>query len=115
MLGWRVVPRIGFDSFSVSPHGVGIMVGYFVGVLLMARRARRRGFDEDHVWNAAAWGVVGAILGARIAYLLGHFDEFSDPIEWLKIWEGGISLVGGLIGGFSAVFIYVRRVGVDFF
>lgn len=115
MLGWRVVPRIGFGDFSVSPHGVGIMVGYFVGVLLMARRARQRGFDEDHVWNAAALGVVGAILGARIAYILGHFDEFTGPVEWLKIWQGGISLVGGLIGGFGLVYLYVRRKGVDFF
>lgn len=115
MLGWEVIPRIGFGSFSVSPHGVGIMAGYFVGVLLMVRRARQRGFDEDHVWNAAAWGVVGAILGARIAYLTGHFDEFSSPLEWLQIWEGGISLVGGLLGGFTAAYIYVRRRGVDFF
>lgn len=115
MLGWRVVPRIGFGDASVSPHGVGIMIGYFAGVVLMARRARKQGFDEDHVWNAAAWGVVGAILGARIAYIVGHFDDFSGPLEWLKIWEGGISLVGGLIGGFTAAWIYARRRGVNFF
>lgn len=110
MLGWEVIPRIG----PVSLHGVGIMIGYLVGAYIMARRARARGFDEDKVWTAASWAVVGAILGARIAYVVGHYDEFPSPLEWLYIWRGGISIVGGLMGGWSAAYIYARRAGVDF-
>lgn len=110
MLGWEVIPRIG----PVSLHGVGIMIGYLVGAYIMARRARARGFDEDKVWTAASWAVVGAILGARIAYVVGHYDEFPSPLEWLYIWRGGISIVGGLMGGWSAAYLYARRAGVDF-
>jgi phosphatidylglycerol:prolipoprotein diacylglycerol transferase len=109
MLGWRVIPRVGVGRFQVSPHGIGIAFGYFVGTLVMARRARKKGFDEDDVWNAALWGMVGAILGARIAYVVGHFDDFASPLEILQIWRGGISLVGGLIGGIGAGYIYIRR------
>jgi phosphatidylglycerol:prolipoprotein diacylglycerol transferase len=109
MLGWRVIPRVGIGRFQVSPHGIGIAFGYFVGTLIMARRARKRGFDEDDVWNAALWGMVGAILGARIAYVAGHLDQFASPLEMLQIWKGGISLVGGLIGGIGAGYLYIRR------
>lgn len=115
MLGWNVVPRIGFGSFTISPHGVGIAFGVFVGAWLMARRARARGYDENHAWNGAAWGVVGAIFGARIAYVAGHLEQFESPAEWLRIWEGGISLVGGLIGAFVLVYVYVRRNRLSFF
>ncbi|MGH2708453.1 MAG: prolipoprotein diacylglyceryl transferase, partial [Actinomycetota bacterium] len=99
---------------TVSPHGLGIALGYFVGAWLMARRARRAGFDEDHTWNAAAWGVIGAILGARVAYVVGHLDAFGSPLGWLKIWEGGISLIGGLLGGMLAVALYLRRHELSF-
>jgi phosphatidylglycerol:prolipoprotein diacylglycerol transferase len=114
MLGWRVVPGVEVGPLSISPHGLGIALGYFVGAWLMARRARRAGFDEDHTWNAAAWGVVGAIAGARVAYVVGHLDAFESPLEWLKIWEGGISLIGGLLGGMLAVALYLRRHRLSF-
>ena len=114
MLGWEVIPRIPLGDFSISPHGVGIAVGYFLGATLMARRARRTGFDEDHAWNAAVVGVLGAIVGARAAYILGHSGQFSSPIEYLQIYKGGISLAGGLIGGFLAAWIYCRAKKLDF-
>lgn len=114
MLGWRVVPGIGWGPLNVSPHGVGIALGYFVGAWLMARRTRRAGFDEDLAWNASAWGVIGAVVGARVAYVAGHLDAFRSPLDWIKIWEGGISLIGGLLGGMLAVAIYLRRRELSF-
>jgi phosphatidylglycerol:prolipoprotein diacylglycerol transferase len=115
MLGWEVIPRVGVGRLQVSPHGIGIAFGYFVGTLVMVRRARKRGFEEDHIWNAALWGMVGAIVGARVAYVAGHLDQFSSPLEMLQIWRGGISLVGGLIGGIAAGSFYARRKGIRFF
>lgn len=104
MLGWRVIPRIG----PFSPHGIGIALGYFVGSVILARRARKTGFDEEHAWNAALWGMVGAIIGARVAYIVGHADQFPNVVEMLQVWKGGISLVGGLLGGIGAGYLYVR-------
>jgi phosphatidylglycerol:prolipoprotein diacylglycerol transferase len=108
MLGWRVIPRIGFGDFAISPHGVGIALGVFVGAWFMSRMARSRGYYENHVWNGATVGVIGAILGARIAYIVGHLDQFSSPAEWLQIWRGGISLIGGLLGAFALVLVYTK-------
>lgn len=114
MLGWEVIPRIPIGNLSISPHGIGIAVGYFVGATLMARRARRTGFDEDHAWNAAVVGVLGAIVGARLAYIIGHREQFRSAVEYLQIYKGGISLMGGLIGGFLAAYVYCRVKKLDF-
>ncbi len=114
MLGWEVIPRIPLGSLSVSPHGVGIAVGYFIGATMMAKRARRTGFDEDHAWNAAVVGILGAIVGARVAYVVGHSSDFSRPLEYLQIYKGGISLMGGLVGGFLAASLYCRVKKLDF-
>lgn len=115
MLGWKVIPRFGAGGAGISPHGLFIAAGYFLGASMMARRGRERGVDEGHLWNVAAWGVVGAILGARIAYIAGHADDFSSPLEWLQIWKGGISLMGGFLGGIGLAWRYIRKNGLDFF
>jgi phosphatidylglycerol:prolipoprotein diacylglycerol transferase len=114
MLGWEVIPRIPIGNLSVSPHGIGIAIGYFLGATLMARRARRIGFNEDHAWNAAVVGVLGAIVGARVAYVIGHPEQFRSAVEYLQIYKGGISLMGGLIGGFLAAYLYCRAKKLDF-
>lgn len=121
LIGWTVIPRIGFGGIGVSPHGVGIALGVLVGAWVMSRRARRAGFDENHAWNGAAWGVVGAIIGARVAYVAGHFELYwrGDVVQAigdiLRVWQGGISLVGGLIGAFTLVLVYTRRQKISFF
>jgi phosphatidylglycerol---prolipoprotein diacylglyceryl transferase len=115
MFGWRVIPRIGVGPVQVSPHGVGIAIGVYVGSALLARRARTRDYDADLAWNAAAVGVLGAIVGARTAYVVGHLGDYTTGLEFLKIWHGGLSLIGSLIGAFGASWLYLRHRGVDFF
>lgn len=115
-LGWEVIPRIGFGAVQVSPHGVGIALGTYVGAALLARRAKKHGYSPDLAWNAAAVGVIGAIVGARTAYVIGHLaDYYSNAVEILQIWKGGLSLVGSLIGAFLAAWLYLRHRGEDFF
>src|SRR5205823_3478081 len=41
---------------------------------------------------------IGAIVGARVAYVINHLGDYSSPIEVLKVWHGGISLLGGFAG-----------------
>lgn len=115
MFGWEVISRIGIGDLGISPHGVGIAIGVYVGALVMAGRARRQGLDENHTWNGAAWGVVGAIIGARVAYVVGHLDQFDTFLDYFKIWQGGISLVGGLLGAFLFVYVYTRKQGFSYF
>jgi phosphatidylglycerol:prolipoprotein diacylglycerol transferase len=114
-LGWEVVPRIGFGPIHVSPHGVGIALGVYVGSALLARRAKKYGYSPDLAWNAAAVGVIGAIVGARTAYVIGHLADYANAGEVLQIWKGGLSLIGSLIGAFLAAWFYLRHKGVDFF
>lgn len=86
-----------------------------MGAWLMARRAREAAYPEDHCWNGAGIGVLGAILGSRIAYVAGHLDFYANPADMFRIWEGGLSLVGGLIGAFGLVWVYTKVKKISFF
>jgi phosphatidylglycerol:prolipoprotein diacylglycerol transferase len=113
-LAWTILPRIELGPLAISPHGLGIAIGFLIGAQLMARRARRRGGPGDtHVWNIVFWALVGSMVGARVAYVIGHFSEVTDSGKDLlgifRIWEGGISLLGGIAGATLAAVPYVRK------
>jgi phosphatidylglycerol---prolipoprotein diacylglyceryl transferase len=113
-LAWTILSRIELGPLAVSPHGIGVALGYLLGAQVMVRRARRIGGPpEDDIWNALFWALVGALVGARVGYVLGHLSEVTDggqdPLGVFKVYEGGISLLGGITGGIVAAVPYVRR------
>ena len=95
--------------FAISPHGIGIAVGYLAGSWWMLREGRKRGLGEDDMSNVLLRALIGAILGARFFYVLAHFGEFDRAIDMLKIWEGGISLIGGIFGAIIAAYPYMLK------
>ncbi|HYP21982.1 MAG TPA: prolipoprotein diacylglyceryl transferase family protein, partial [Actinomycetota bacterium] len=118
-LEWGITPTIDIGALSVSPHGIGIAIGYLVGAQLMVRRARRfDGPPENDIWNALFYALIGAIVGARLGYVLGHFSEVTDGGDDLlgvfKIYEGGISLLGGITGAVLAALPYAIRKKMGF-
>ena len=118
-LEWGITPSIDIGGLSVSPHGIGIAVGYLVGAQLMVRRARRLGGPaENDIWNALFYALIGAIVGARLGYVLGHFSEVTDGGDDLlgvfKVYEGGISLLGGITGAVLFALPYAIRKKMGF-
>lgn len=111
MVGWPVLDRLG----PVSPHGLGIALGYLGGSWFMLRAGRKRGVSEDHVGTILLWALVGAIVGARFFYVIGHLGDFKSFVDMLKIWEGGISLIGGISGAVIFAYPFMRKFGYRFF
>ena len=70
---------------------------------------------EDDAQGVVFWSLIGAIVGARLFYVIGHFSEFDSFVDMLKIWEGGISLLGGIAGAVIVNVPRVRRAGYRFF
>src|SRR5687767_8360301 len=111
ILSWKVFPRIG----GVSPHGVGIAVGFFLGGTLMARYAERKGISKDDVWNMLMRAVFGVIIGSRLFYVFGHFgDYWPNVADIFKIWEGGLVFYGGVFGGIAFAYPYARKKGFNY-
>ena len=115
-IGWPVLDRFRFgDAFAISPHGIFIAIGFMTGAWLLGRIAPRWGVSQDDVQAVVFWSLIGSIVGARVFYVIGHFSEFDSFIEMLKIWEGGISLLGGIAGGVIVNVPRVLRAGYRFF
>jgi phosphatidylglycerol:prolipoprotein diacylglycerol transferase len=115
VISWHAYPTVHLGPVSISPHGVGIAVGYALGGMLMARRAARFGISRDHVWNMLTRAVFGVIVGARLFYVVGHApDYWPNVVDVLKVWQGGVVFYGGVFGGILAAVPYMRRHGLRF-
>lgn len=113
-ISYDPVVHIEVGPLNLSPHGIGIAVGFLAGASLMLRAAERKGISEDAVYSILLRALVGSIIGARLAYVLNHFSQFDSPIEIFQIWKGGISLLGGIIGGIAAPCLWARKHRISF-
>lgn len=113
-VGWPILDRFEVGPLAISPHGIGIAIGYLLGSWWMLREGPKRGMQEDHIGSILLWALVGAIVGARGFYVLGHFGEFDGITDMLAVWRGGISLVGGILGAIIFAYPIMRRHGYRF-
>ena len=106
---------IAIDLGPIKVHWYGIMylVAFALAWWLGRVRARRpgSGWREQEVGDLIYYGAIGVILGGRIGYVLFYnLDLFlRDPLMIFRVWEGGMSFHGGLIGVILAMAWFARR------
>ena len=113
-ISYNPIVKVHLGPLAISPHGVGIAVGFLLGARLMLPAAKRRGIDEDAVYSLLTRAAIGAIVGARLAYVVNHLGDYNHPLDVLKVWEGGISLLGGFFGAILVALPRMRALRLSF-
>ncbi len=109
---WDVSPII----FQLGPlkfrwygmlFGMGFLIGYFIMHWMYAEEGKP---EEDVEWFLI-YSLIGTTVGARLGHCLFYDPVYylSNPIKFLKIWEGGLASHGAAIGLFITFYIYSRR------
>ena len=114
-ISYEPLVRIELGPLAISPHGIFTAVGFLIGARLMLSDTRRRGIPDDDMYAILTRAGIGALIGARLVYVLNHLSNYESPLEWFKVWEGGISLLGGIAGALVAATPEARKRGIGFF
>ncbi|MBT4512874.1 MAG: prolipoprotein diacylglyceryl transferase [Chloroflexi bacterium] len=112
-------------SLFIHFYGIILMSGVLAGAFLASREARRRGENEEIVWDALTWIVISGILGARLWHILTPSPSLVErgittsyylthPLEAIAIWRGGLGIPGAVIGGALALYVYTRIQKINF-
>ena len=109
----------GFGPVQVRWYGLMYLGGFFLGWLGARSRAKRPtspmspALVDDLVFYVA----VGVIAGGRVGYMLFYsFGELiANPLSLLRVWEGGMSFHGGLIGVLIAMGLFARKIDQPYF
>jgi prolipoprotein diacylglyceryl transferase len=102
---------------TIHYYGILIAIGVIVAVLVTKRRYVRFGGDGGLVERVSIWAVVIGFLGARLGYAITHSGDYFPDRPWAVffIWEGGLALYGGLLGGaITAIYLMHRWRGDAF-
>ena len=119
-----LAPNIDPVAISLGPikiHWYGLM--YVIGFLALwffaTRRAKRpdSGWTAEQVGDFVFYGALGVILGGRLGYMLFYNlpHYIAHPFDVFKVWQGGMSFHGGLIGVLLAMLYFARKTGKTFF
>ncbi len=111
---------VSLGPLKVHWYGLMYLLGFAVAWWLGRRRVRGGrlpGVDENGFGDLMFYGMLGVVLGGRIGYIL--FYSFSDfvqnPLMLFKVWEGGMSFHGGLLGVLVAIGWWARRHHLHYF
>jgi len=111
-----VIVQIG--PLALRWYGLMYLLGFAAAWWLGRTRAvnGRAPMPAERVEDLIFHGALGVILGGRIGYIL--FYDFArwldDPLVLLRVWEGGMSFHGGLLGVLVAMYLFARRQGLDY-
>ena len=110
---------ISIGPLKVHWYGVMYLIGFLGGWWLGRLRAKRPGsvWTPQQVDDMVFYVVLGVVVGGRLGYILFYgFSGFvADPLSLLRVWEGGMSFHGGLLGVLFAMWWFARKQNKTFF
>jgi phosphatidylglycerol:prolipoprotein diacylglycerol transferase len=97
-------------ALQVRWYGVLIIGGAMLAAWLAAKRAERRGYDPEDVWNLLLLGLVLGIAGARLYYVAFEWERYANSslLDIINPQGGGLAIHGAIIGAVLAALIYTR-------
>ncbi len=101
-----------FNFFSLQFHVYGLILGLsiWLGVWLAEINARAKHLDLDILRSAYWWALIGGVLGARAWHVMTDWQLYVDvPWSALAIWQGGLSVLGGVLGGVVGLYLFCLK------
>ena len=117
------IPSPTVSAFEVGPltihaYALCILAGIFLAIWLTQRRLEARGGEPGQVLDIATYAVPAGIIGGRVYHVISspepYFGEGGNPVDALKIWEGGLGIWGAIAFGALGAWYGTRRVGIPF-
>ena len=103
-------------GFSIAYYGIIIGIGMLTGIWVAQNDAKRRGQDPDIYLDFALYGIIFAIIGARLYYVIFEWDMYKDNLlQIFNLRAGGLAFYGGVIGAVLTLIVFTRKRKLSFF
>lgn len=102
-------------SFSIKWYAICICLGLILAFFYGERKAKYFGISSDDFLDLILICVPAGLIGARVGYILMDLDSFDDFKSMISVWNGGLSIYGGLIAAFLAIIITCKFKKINMF
>lgn len=97
-------------NIDIYWYSICILAGIIIGIILALKESKKRNIEEDFIINLIFWIIIIGIIGARIYYVLFNMDYYlNNPLEIIKVYNGGLAIHGGIIAGLITLIIYCKK------
>ncbi len=104
------------NDITIRWYGAIIAFGFLLAVLFGGRTAYKWKMSLDKMIDVLIYSTIFAIIGARLYYCIFEWDRYKDnPLEIFAIWNGGLAIYGGIIGGIAAAFVVCKIRKLNFY
>lgn len=108
-------------SFPIHSYGLMLALSFLLGIWLATVRAKKAGLNPTVIADVGFWVILSAIVGARLYYVILHFEEFSgnllsiiNPFHNGFVGIGGLVMYGGFIGAIAASIVFFVKKKLPF-
>lgn len=105
---------IELGPLKVYSYGFMLALSFWIGILLAARRAGKRGIDPDRIYDLSIVLILAAVIGSRTLYILTHRADYRNLIDIVALWQGGATFYGGFILAVAGAAVYIRKKKLSF-
>lgn len=99
-------------NFELRIYSLMYIISLFLAIFIAKRDdvAKKRGIPSNFIEDFAYFEIFSGLIGARIYYVLLRWDYYSNNLsEIVKVWNGGLAIHGGIIGGIIGAYIFAKR------
>ena len=103
-------------GLEIRWYSVLIMIGMLICYFLVKRESKKFDYSKDFIFDLAFWVIICGVIGARLYYVLFNLDYYGkDLTRIFAMWEGGLAIHGGVIGGFIGLLVMCIKNKVSIF
>lgn len=107
---FEVQPDVFFGPVRIHFYGLFLALAILIGYWAILKFSRLFGISRSQVEGVFPWVVIFGFLGARFYYIAFSWEYYQNHLDdVLKIWQGGMAIYGGLLGGIIGAGIYAKR------
>jgi len=107
---------IQMGNFTIRWYGVMIATACFVAVWIAGKEGERKGIGKEKIRDFSLYAIIGAVIGARIYYEVFYnwTRLWDNPFSVFAVWQGGLAIHGGILGGLLVSLLYTKRNRISF-
>jgi len=117
VLPYFTLIQLHLGPIAIQAWGLFVTLGFVVGGAVASWLTKRRGLKPEVVWDMLGWLLLSSMVFGRVFFVLFYYPGYfiERPLEVFAIWQGGMSMMGGLFGAALVAIIYFKRKKLDWF
>ncbi len=101
---------IHLGPLQIRWYGITYVIGFLFAAWIIHKYRSHLNMSKDDVWDLMLYVVLGVLIGSRIFEVFWEPRYYlTNPLNFFKIWQGGMSFHGGFVGIITGVWLYARK------